>query len=352
MFGRLPSGERLAKIEKLSNYKDGKFHNLRETQMITGNMVGATLKFLYARIGFLSKIFSDEDAEQKPSLPLPTVKTDLKNLDPKEDVVIWFGHSSYLIQLNGKRVLVDPLFSKVSSPVWFFPKAFDGTDAYGADDMPELDCLIITHDHWDHLDYKTVLRLKNKVKKIVCPIGVGEHFEYWGFPKEQIVELYWGDDVSFGDNFKIHCLPARHFTGRGIFRNKSLWGSFLIDAKNFKIYVGGDSGYDAHYAEIGNKFGPIDLVILNSGQYNKDWKHNHMAPDEVIKASEDLCAKMLLPVHICKISLAHHSWYEPLAELSRMSDGRSFLLLTPMIGEKVNLRSNSKNAQWWEFIRP
>jgi L-ascorbate metabolism protein UlaG (beta-lactamase superfamily) len=243
---------------------------------------------------------------------------------------------------------VDPLFSKVSSPIWFFPKSFAGTDVYHAKDMPPIDCLIITHDHWDHLDYETILSLKNRIKKVVCPIGVGEHFECWGFSQDQITEMYWNECISLDKNFTIYCLPARHFSGRSIFRNKSLWTSFLIDAEGFKIYSGGDSGYDNHFTEIGNKFGPIDLVILNSGQYDKNWKDNHMNPAEVIQASRDLRAKMLLPVHICKISLANHAWDEPLIEISKKCPKESFSFLTPMIGEKINLKAANKTKQWWK----
>jgi L-ascorbate metabolism protein UlaG (beta-lactamase superfamily) len=350
MFGQLPTGARLNRIRGLPNYRDGKFQNIHETHMIVSNPLKAIFRFLASRTRFASRVFGEE-ISTRPSRPLPTVRTDLKNLDPREDMLVWFGHSSYLIQLRGRRILVDPLFSSVSSPLWFFPKSFEGTDVYSSEDMPEIDYLIITHDHWDHLDYKTVLALKNKVKKIICPIGVGQHLEHWGFPPEQIIEMYWHEQISCGPDFTIHCLPARHFSGRSIFRNKSLWGSFLIDATDFKIYVGGDSGYDTHYAEIGKKFGPLDLVILNSGQYNKDWKYNHMDIDDVMQASDDLRAKMLLPVHICKISLAHHAWDEPLVKLSDRVRGAKFRLLTPMMGQKISLRFPQKTEYWWEKIR-
>ncbi|MDR3156069.1 MAG: MBL fold metallo-hydrolase [Holosporaceae bacterium] len=349
MFGQLPAGVRLDSIRKLPNYRNGKFHNLHETQTIISNPLAAAFLFFASRSRFASRMFGEEFAT-KPSYPLPTVRTDLKNLDLREDVLIWFGHSSYFIQLQKQRILVDPLFSRVSSPLWFFPKAFAGTDVYGSEDMPEIDYLIITHDHWDHLDYKSVLALKNKIKKIICPIGVGQHFEYWGFSPKQIIEMHWHEKISHDKNLTIHCLPARHFSGRGIFRNKSLWGSFLIVAGNFKVYVGGDSGYDTHYTEIGKKFGPLDLVILNSGQYDKNWKYNHMNVDEVIRASNDMQAKMLLPVHICKISLAYHAWNEPLIGLSNRAKKTKFALLTPMIGEKIHLRFPHKTKCWWQKI--
>jgi L-ascorbate metabolism protein UlaG (beta-lactamase superfamily) len=340
MFGQLPYGERLARIEKLPNYRNGKFHNIHETQLMIKNPVWTVLKFLF-----------ENEVRRKPSKPLPTFKTNLHNIGPEENTLIWFGHSSYFVQIDGKRILVDPLFSSVSSPLFFFPKVFAGTDVYHPEDMPEIDYLIVTHDHWDHLDYKTVLQLKPKVKMVICPIGVGAHFEYWGFNREKIIEMYWNENVSLTEDIKIHCLPARHFSGRGLLRNKSLWASFLLISKGFKIYMGGDSGYDAHYGDIGRMFGPIDVAILDSGQHNEKWRHVHMMTDEVIKASRDLRAKILLPAHICKISLAYHPWDEPLIELSRMMKEEKFSIVTPIIGEKVKLKSPPPTvSRWWENL--
>ncbi|MDR2781450.1 MAG: MBL fold metallo-hydrolase [Holosporaceae bacterium] len=336
MFGRLPSGQRLGRIEKSSNYRGDAFRNINEKPLLLKNPIIAVLKFLFGN-----------NVGLKPPYPLPSVKTDLKNLNVNEDLLIWFGHSSYLIQLNGKRILVDPLFSEVSSPVLFFPKAFDGSNVYQVEDMPEIDYLIITHDHWDHLDYNTVLRLKSKVKKIICPLGVGEHFEYWGFNVSCLLEMDWNEEISLDQNLTIFCLPAQHFSGRGFFRNTSLWCSFLLKTKDFQCYIGGDSGYGTHYKEIGKRFGPIDLAILDSGQHNQNWRHVHMMTDEVVNALYDLNGKSLLPVHICKVRLANHQWDEPLNELSMMLDEKK--LLTPMIGEKIHIKSSDNTTKkWWK----
>ncbi|MDR2681471.1 MAG: MBL fold metallo-hydrolase [Holosporaceae bacterium] len=260
MFGELPQGEHLARIKKSSNFKNARFYNQDETPLMSGNPLKSMLRFIWHGRRFFSS------GQRYPKNKLPVVRTYLKNLDPQEDVLVWFGHSSYLIHFDGRNILVDPLFSRVSSPVFFFPKAFDGTDVYQAEDMPEIDYLIITHDHWDHLDYETVLKLKPKIRKIICGLGVGAHLEYWGFSREQIIEMDWHENISPEIGFSVHCLPTRHFSGRGIFRNRSLWASFLLKIDDFSIYVGGDGGYGPHYADIGAKFGPIDLVILNSGR--------------------------------------------------------------------------------------
>lgn len=341
MFGKLPHGERLARIEKSSNYRNGQFKNINKTQMLLRNPIKVGINFLFRN-----------ESNLKPSCKLPAIKVDLKKLDIKEDVLIWFGHSSYFIQINGIRILIDPLFSEVSSPVMFFPRAFAGSDIYKPKDMPEIDYLIITHDHWDHLDYRTVLELKSKTKKVICPLGVGAHFEFWGFKNEQIIEMDWGEESICNNGVNVCCLPSRHFSGRGFFRNKSLWASFMIKTNDFKIYVGGDGGYDTHFIEIEKKFGPVDIAILDSGQHNESWRYIHMMTDEVIKASKDLKAKVLLPSHICKLCLANHAWNEPLEELSEMMKNEKFSILTPIIGEKIELKSKKwiKN-NWWKSIK-
>lgn len=339
MFGQLPRGERLAMIERSPNYKNGEFNNIHKTQMLLKNPIKIAIKFLFR-----------DGLNLKPQCRLPVIITDLKNLNIEENVLIWFGHSSYFIQIDRNRILVDPLFSEVSSPVAFFPRAFAGTNIYKPQDMPEIDYLIITHDHWDHLDYETILALKSKTKKIVCPLGVGAHFESWGFKNEQIIEMDWG--AVYDGSISIYCLPSRHFSGRGFFRNKSLWASFMIKADDFKIYIGGDGGYGPHFVEIGKRFGSVDVAILDSGQHNQDWRNIHMMTDEVVKASKDLKAKALLPSHICKLCLANHAWNEPLDELSEMMKNEKFSFMTPIIGEKVELKSNKRTENsWWKSIK-
>ena len=339
MFGKLPQGERLARIEKSPNYRSGQFHNISETPL------------LKTPVNSIIKFFLKNEKQLRPRRPMPTIKTNIKALDIKEDVLIWFGHSSYFIQIDGIRILIDPLFSDAPSPLTFFPRVFEGTNIYKPEDMPSIDYLIITHDHWDHLDYETVLKLKPKTKKVICPLGVGEHLEYWEFKDEQIIEMDWNEEIICNENIRIYCLPARHFSGRCLSRNKSLWASFLIKTSDFKIYAGGDSGYDAHFAEIGQKFGPIDIALLDSGQHNQQWKYVHMMPHEVIMASKDMKAKALLPGHICKICLAYHTWDEPLKKLHEMMKREKFSILTPIIGEKINLRSKNYRANnWWKKV--
>jgi len=342
-FGKLPQGERLEKIKNSPNYKNNSFQNLSPTPDLTD---GATYFSVMKEFAFGDK------KRQKPDGIIPSVKTDLLKLASNEDVLVWFGHSSYFMQIDGKKILADPVLSGAASPVSATTKAFKGTDIYTTDDIPEIDFLFISHDHWDHLDYKTILKLKPKIKKVICGLGTGQHFEYWGFDKNNIIEKDWNEEIILGDHFIVHTTPARHFSGRSLTRNKALWTSFVLQTPTMKIFIGGDSGYDTHFDKIGRIFGPFDLAILENGQYNKSWKHIHMMPDEVLQAAKDLQAKRLLPVHSAKFVLASHDWDEPLKTITALNEKINLPLLTPMIGEAVYLKNiNQQFSKWWTNVK-
>lgn len=327
-FGRTPRGERFERIKQSPNYRNGEFQNLHETTLMTsdrGRFAGIW-EFIFRKIDGL-----------RPEQPVNAIKTDLRQIGRGKEVLIWFGHSSYLIQTGGKRILVDPVFC-MASPVSFVNKPFKGTDIYKPEDMPDIDYLIISHDHWDHLDYNTVKKLRDRIGTVICPLGVGEHFEYWGFDKGQIVELDWNEDSNLDSGFNIYCLPARHFSGRGLSSNQSLWASFLLQTPSQNIYIGGDGGYDTHYAEIGKRFPGIDLAILENGQYNEEWKLIHMMPEQISQAAKDLKAKKILTVHHSKYALAKHRWDEPLQNEENMRNQDSLNMLIPEIGEIVELK--------------
>ena len=231
-FGRAPRGERLERIRRSPNYRDGAFRNRHATpQLTSGKGWWATMyDFLFER-----------QERNRPDHALPAVKTDLKALDPKENLLVWFGHSSYLIQADGLRILVDPVF-ETASPLPFFNRPFEGTDLYKPEDMPGIDLLVITHDHWDHLDYGTVTKLRDRTGRVVCPLGVGEYFEYWSFDPQRITELDWGEQVALGGGFTVYCRPARHFSGRTFRANRTLWASFVVETPSQRIFLGGDGG--------------------------------------------------------------------------------------------------------------
>jgi len=342
-FGRLPSGKRLEKIKKSPNYKNGAFRNQSFTPDLTE---GAT--YYSVSKEFLLK----NNKKLIPVGEIPTVKTDLLNLDPKENTLVWFGHSSYFFQLDGKRFLVDPVLSGTASPFSFSTKALKGTDRYSTDDIPEIDFLILTHDHYDHLDYETILKLKPKIKQIITGLGTGEHLEYWGYDASKITEMDWYEKIELDGGFVLHSTPARHFSGRGFKRNQALWLSFILQSPTMQIFIGGDGGYDKHFAEIGRAFGAFDLVILENGQYNKSWKHIHLMPDEVLQAAKDLNAKRILPVHNSKFLLSTHPWDEPLKLITENNKKEHLNVITPMIGEQVNLNDVTQEfSKWWEKVK-
>jgi len=342
-FGIQSMGERLERIRKSPNYKNGSFQNQSPTPIMTDGVSSFSVgkEFIFGKKERVSPV--DE---------IPSIKTNLINLEKDKDVLVWFGHSSYFIQIDGKKILVDPVLSGHASPFSFSIKAFKGSDPYTTDDIPEIDYLIITHDHWDHLDYETILKLKPKIKRVICGLGTGAHFEHWGYSKNIIVEMDWNEQKLLDSGFIANSVPARHFSGRGFKRNQTLWTSFVLQTPTMKIFIGGDGGYDKHFTEIGKAFGPIDIAILDNGQHNKNWKYIHLMPDEILQAFKDLNAKRLFAVHNSKFALSNHPWDEPLREVKALSNEYHFPLISPMIGEPVNLKDTTQQfSEWWKNIR-
>lgn len=339
-FGKRPSGLRLEIIQKSPNYKNNSFQNLSHTPDLTE---GASI------FSVLKEFLFNKNELKKPSQSIPSVKTNLLELDPLENVVVWFGHSSYFVQIDGKKILVDPVLSGSASPLSFTNKAFEGSNIYTAADFPEIDYLFISHDHWDHLDYKTIMKLKPKIKKVITGLGTGAHFEHWFFDSEMIIEKDWNEKIILEEDFEVNVVPARHFSGRSLIRNKALWVSFVLKTPTSNLFLGGDSGYDSHFAEIGKQFGPFDVVFLENGQYDKSWKYIHMMPNEVLQAAIDLKAKTLFPVHSSKFVLANHNWNEPLTKITELAATSNIKLMTPLIGEKAEIHSEKTFPKWWEF---
>jgi len=349
--GKLPSGNLLKRLQQSPNYKNGAFQNISETPMKQPDVS-------YWK---MTKEMMKKHPQTEPPSRLPFVKTDLKNLNSPEPLIVWFGHSSYLIRIENKNFLIDPVFSGNAAPVSFMVKAFPGADEYKAEDMPAVDYLILTHDHYDHLDFKTLLKLKNKVSTIYCSLGVSSHLKYWGFDENKINELDWWQSKQIDQNIQLTAAPARHFSGRGLKRGQTFWSSFILKTATHNLYLGGDSGYDAHFKEIGEKFGPFDLAILESGQYNTMWPLIHMIPEQTVQAAIDLKAKALLPVHWAKFKLGMHPWNEPVkrvvAEVERTNrlykeqgTGDKVQVVTPKIGEPLLINGDYKTESWWNLL--
>ena len=335
-LGKNPSGKALEPLLGSPNFRDGSFQNLSETAMMLRE--GSMLKMMWK--------FFTKPGNTTPPAALPCVKTDLKNLPDGPPVIVWFGHSSYLIKIMGRHVLVDPVFSGHASPFSFTTKCFEGANHYQAAQMPEIDLLILSHDHYDHLDYETLAQLKGKVKKVCTSLGVGSHLVYWGWDSSSITELDWWQPASF-EGLALTAAPARHFSGRSFTRGKTFWSSFVLQAGGYRIYLGADSGYDAHFKVIGDKFGPFDLAILECGQYNEMWPLIHMIPEQTIQASKDLQAAWLMPVHWGKFSISLHPWDEPIKRITKAAEDANVKLVTPLIGQPLILDEVYPTEPWW-----
>ena len=278
---------------------------------------------------------------------IPSIKSDLTQM--QEASFVWFGHSSYLIKLGGKHILIDPILQDNAAPVPFIIKAFNGADIYTPYELPNIDFLIITHNHYDHLSKKTIKALAHKVDKAIVPLGVGKYLKAWGIDESDIIELDWDEKAEFS-GFTFHCLSARHFSGRGLFdQNKSLWASFLLEYKGKRLFFGGDSGYGEHFRDFGERFESIDIAFLENGQFNEQWAFIHAFPHQSLQIASELHAKALMSVHNAKFKLAPHAWNEPLRQLHALYTRGSwdFELLMPQIGQITPLWEKFELKPWW-----
>lgn len=341
VFGSPASGTRLKRIEASPNYRKGQFQN----SSFTPNLKEGT-----SMVSVFKDFFFNRSPRNKPSTILPSKKTNLLTLDPNENVLVWFGHSSYYFQADGKKFLVDPVFSGHASPFSFTTNSFPGSDVYRVDDLPFIDFLLLSHDHYDHLDYTTIIKLKDKVGHIITGLGTGAHLERWGFAPAQITELDWEESTSFAEGFTLTATPARHFSGRTLKPNSVLWCSFVLQTPTLRLFIGGDSGYDTHFKKIGETYGPFDLAIMECGQYNEYWKYIHTMPEEMIQAAKELNAKKILPVHWAKFALALHAWDEPINRAETAAQQQGMPILTPMIGEKLYLDKEQSFDAWWKKV--
>lgn len=338
-FGAAPDGERLRELQRSAHYVDGTFRNLVDTRVLRDgvSMPSIIAGFLLQKVDGL-----------RPGAPLPTVKTDLKALDTGRDAIVWLGHSSYFVVFAGQRILIDPVLSTFAAPVSFSTRAFEGTSLYTADDFPQIDVLLVTHDHWDHLDHDSVTSLEAKVSRVIVPLGVSAHFERWGYSREILHEADWYGKLKLNDELTVHVVPARHYSGRLLDRNKTLWAGFVLESPKRRILFGGDTGYGPHFKELARRFGPFDLAALDMGQYDARWPDIHMTPEEASQAAEDLQARALLPAHVGRFNIARHAWNDPFERITAASIGKPYRLLTPRIGESVSLDDQSRQfARWW-----
>ena len=343
-FGALPSGERKERILRSPNYRDGRFQNRYPMPpSLQRPSLGDRVKILW-------RFLFDRPKDVRPTDSIPVVRHDLKKLDRSEDLIVWFGHSGYLLQMDGVRYLIDPVFVE-GAPFGIMNAFFRGTKVFDVADLPEIDYLIITHDHWDHLDYHVAKELQRRVRKVYTGLGVGAHLERWGYRPDQIVELDWDESTPTTEGGRVHCLPTQHFSGRGLTSAQSLWASFVLQGTKHSVYVGGDGGFSPHYAVIGKQFPQLDLAILENGQYSEQWSGIHMLPEHLGETMHALGAKRILTVHHAKFALSMHPWKEPLEHAKRLRDEEGLPILMPRIGQIVRYTDSTFTTDdWWEQL--
>ncbi len=285
-FGALPEGKRLELIEKSPHYKDGKFRNLVEKPTIADG---------HSVLGEIWTSLTKKFPHTAPEDSLPSIKTNLKTIPTDSNVIVWFGHSSFFLQVDGVKILVDPVFSGTASPLPWGVKSYKGSDIYTVDDMPTIDYMLLSHDHYDHLDYETVKELQQKVRYVVCGLGNGAHYQKWSYTTEQILEKDWGDSVNVKQGFTIFTETTHHASGRGFRADKSLWLSFFIQAPTMNIYYSGDGGYSNRFKIISEKYPVIDWAVMECGQYNPAWQSVHELPQEVALATIRTQSKKTTP---------------------------------------------------------
>ncbi len=345
-FGGSPNDESMAKIKKSSHFDGKHFQNLVKTQASTVRLEGDKSDKW--------KLFKNFFAPKKGKNPelVYTKKLNAKSL--KNGEFIWLGHSTVLFKTDSTTLITDPVFHN-ASPVPFTVQPFKMNPKPTMDDLPFIDAVLISHDHYDHLDYKAITYLKSKVGHFYVPLGVKAHLLRWGVAENKVSEYDWYEETTI-NNIKLVFTPSRHFSGRGVLNHrKTLWGSWAVIAPKMKIYFSGDGGYSPEFKKIGQKFGGFDMAFIEDGAYNKRWKEVHMLPEQSAQAGIDVGAKVILPIHWGKFDLSTHQWTEPVQRIKKalkqhndtISVSEKIQLATPKIGEVFSLE-NFPQLEWWK----
>ncbi|GLP95118.1 MBL fold metallo-hydrolase [Paraferrimonas sedimenticola] len=315
--------------------------------------VGMQPKQAGSFFGAMKTWLTAERNQPKPQVELPVHSIDMDELQATEqDRVYRLGHSSMLLKLDGQLILLDPVFSERASPVSFAgPKRFHPAPT-SLEQLPYIDWVMISHDHYDHLDKASIKALKNKVGHFVVPLRVGDYLRDWGVADDKIVELDWWQSFKV-NGIEVHATPTQHFSGRCLLdRNQTLWASYVIQSSRQNIYFSGDSGYFDGFKAIGERFGPFDLAMVETGAYSEQWADIHMLPEQSVQAAKDLQAKAMLPIHNSTFDLAMHDWYEPLERARTHAAALIQALVTPEMGQGLDLSNLPAQTPWWHAYMP
>lgn len=334
-MGAVPSKEETASYEKLSYFKNGTFQSpqplVYDFKNVRNGNGGGFARFL-VRSRFA------------PQKPLPKIMPDKNSFagQPSDFAVYWLGHSAALMELNGRRIIFDPVLGN-AAPIPFAVPRY-GNAPVSRKDLPDADYIVISHNHYDHLERKTIQAIKKG--HFIVPLGVGAALRGWGVDKDRITELGWRD-IFEKDGLKIIAAEGVHYSGRSPFdRNKTLWNSYILQSGNKNIFWAGDTGYGKHFADLGKEFGPFDFFAVEIDGWNTGWPNTHLFPAEVIRAAQDLNVKTILPLHWAVFDLALHPWHESIDMVVEQAEGTGIKILTPKIGEKIT--PDSKTSHWWK----
>ena len=341
-FGGKHSKKDVERYSASNNFKDGKFENIKvaNMDMSFSQTMGTLVDFIKGT------------PNSKPDFELPVEKVDSLSWEQNDstDRLFWFGHSSFLLKLDGKNILLDPMLGEVPSPhPWLGGKRYSKELPIEIQKLPRIDVVLISHDHYDHLDYGSIQLLKEKVNQFMVPLGVGAHLREWGVDESSIQEFDWWQELTY-ENIELAFTPSRHFSGRGLTdRFSTLWGSWVIKGKAKNLYFSGDSGYGEHFKEIGEKFGPFDFAMMECGQYNEKWADIHMMPEETVQASADVNTKKVMPIHWGAFTLALHTWTDPVERFTQKAKQINLNYIIPKIGEEIDLNELEHDGEtWWK----
>ncbi|MBP3871796.1 MAG: MBL fold metallo-hydrolase [Faecalicoccus sp.] len=333
-IGKLPSDNDMENYShKTDLFYDKTFHNRNDYSLRTGEN-------------------SPSSDRQRPSEIIPVNKlTEIPRASSTDFKIVWFGHSSSLLQMGDKNILIDPILSNRSSPVGFVGPSRFSEIAIEPENLPDIDVLFISHDHYDHLDYKTITTIDSKVSHYIVPLGIEVILKGWGVNPDKISSLFWWESVEL-DGVTYTLTPGQHFSGRNPLRfNATLWGGIHIKNSSHSFYYTGDGGYTDYFKEVYEKLGEVDLILAEDGQYNKAWAQTHMFPEQTVQAAKDVHAKWLIPVHWGAFVLSTHAWDDPVVRALQAAQELNVNMATPRIGEIVDFNEiSSYQEHWWEEI--
>ncbi|OFX24229.1 MAG: hypothetical protein A2V77_01690 [Anaeromyxobacter sp. RBG_16_69_14] len=338
-FGQRPTGARRARMERSPQWKDGRFENPQPLH----NDVWRALRDWFGA--------SDE---RRPRGPVPTAPVDARRFErpPESGLrVTWFGHSTLLIEVDGRRVLVDPVWGERASPLSSLGPQRFYAPLLPLHELPRVDAVVISHDHYDHLDLPSIQAMKDWRSAFIVPLGVGAHLEAWGVPEDRIVELDWWESTRLGD-VEIVATPARHASGRSPSsgQNRTLWAGFAFIGPAHRAYYSGDTGLFPGLHDIGARLGPFDLAMIEAGAYNRSWPDWHLGPEQAVRASRMVRAKVLLPVHWGLFNLAYHTWTEPAERVMVAAQKADVKVAVPMPGESIEPGALPRLTRWWPAV--